>query len=177
MNAPSPSFVFQPLSGSLLEHLVIQCGIQESLRIGAQPLVRGLSATEFARMCVICLPECQLENGVEADVVLDEFDELLELLLLHAEPADEMAHWLAATLATAAQRDNHLWQDMGLPSRRELSAILNQRFPRLAAANVGDMKWKKFFYRQLCQQAGVMICKSPKCSDCTDYAVCFGPES
>ena len=81
-----------------------------------------------------------------------------------------------AAIATAAQRDNHLWQDLDLPSRSELSAILQLRFPTLAAENTGDMKWKKFFYRQLCKRAEVPICKSPHCAECCDYAVCFGPE-
>jgi nitrogen fixation protein NifQ len=38
------------------------------------------------------------------------------------------------------------------------------------------MKWKKFFYRQLCERAGVPICKSPHCAECCDRALCFGPE-
>ena len=73
-------------------------------------------------------------------------------------------------------RDNHLWQDMGLPNRALLSRLMAHNFPALAARNVGDMKWKKFFYRQLCEQANVPICKSPNCADCVDYRVCFGHE-
>jgi nitrogen fixation protein NifQ len=38
------------------------------------------------------------------------------------------------------------------------------------------MRWKKFFYRQLCEQADVLICKSPSCGVCCDYASCFGAE-
>lgn len=37
------------------------------------------------------------------------------------------------------------------------------------------MKWKKFFYRQLCEQAEVLICKSPNCAVCSDYSLCFAP--
>jgi nitrogen fixation protein NifQ len=177
MNAPNLSLTQLPDVCASLERLVIRCGVAESLRLGATPLVRGLDAASFEQMCATCLPGMPLENGAETSEGIDEFDELLELLLLYAKPHDQMAVWLAATIATAAQRNNHLWQDMGLPSRRELSAILVQRFPQLAAANTGDMKWKKFFYRQLCQRAGLMICKSPKCADCTDFLICFGPES
>jgi len=39
------------------------------------------------------------------------------------------------------------------------------------------MKRKKFFCRQLCEQAAALICKSPNHAACSDYAVCFGPES
>jgi nitrogen fixation protein NifQ len=72
--------------------------------------------------------------------------------------------------------DNHLWQDLGLPSRVELNTLIQTRFSALKEKNVGDMKWKKFFYRQLCEQAEVLICKSPSCAACCDYEACFGPE-
>ncbi len=39
------------------------------------------------------------------------------------------------------------------------------------------MKWKKFFYRQYCEQAEVLICASPSCARCSDYPACFGPET
>ncbi|HEY6898882.1 MAG TPA: nitrogen fixation protein NifQ, partial [Rhodocyclaceae bacterium] len=55
----------------------------------------------------------------------------------------------------------------------ELSALMLRFFPALAAKNSGDMKWKKFFYRQLCEQTGLLMCKSPHCADCSDYRVCF----
>ncbi len=51
-----------------------------------------------------------------------------------------------------------------------------QNFTALAAKNVTDMRWKKFFYKQLCDRAGVNLCKAPSCSECVDYDLCFGPE-
>lgn len=160
-----------------LEVQVLACMLAQSARVGARPLLRGLSPEAFAALRARCFPAAKLDNGELPDTsCVDEFDELFALLLDHATPRDEMASWLAAGIATAAQRDQHLWQDMGLPSRRELSAILELRFPRLAAQNRGDMKWKKFFYRQLCQRAEVPICKSPNCVVCSDHSVCFGPE-
>jgi nitrogen fixation protein NifQ len=50
-------------------------------------------------------------------------------------------------------------------------------FPALVARNAGDMKWKKFLYRQLCEREQLLICKSPSCSVCSDLPVCFGPET
>ena len=47
---------------------------------------------------------------------------------------------------------------------------------RLAQRNSGDTKCKKFLYRQLCERAGLMGCRSPSCGECADYAACFGPE-
>jgi nitrogen fixation protein NifQ len=39
------------------------------------------------------------------------------------------------------------------------------------------MKWKKFFYRQLCEREGIPVCNAPNCAVCADMALCFGPES
>jgi nitrogen fixation protein NifQ len=38
------------------------------------------------------------------------------------------------------------------------------------------MKWKKFFYKQLCLREGLTLCKAPSCDVCSDYALCFGAE-
>lgn len=176
MNAPSTSISFSDEQETSLEWLVLRSVISASLRAGdLSPPIRGLAPEALGRLCEACLPGLPIEVA-PGPARFDEFEELFELLFDHASPRDEMGRWLAAAIATAAQRENHLWQDMGLPSRGELSAILTRRFAALAARNVHDMKWKKFFYRQLCQRAGVPICKSPNCLTCVDRPICFGPE-
>jgi nitrogen fixation protein NifQ len=107
----------------------------------------------------------------------DEFADLVELLRDAGTPDDATTTWLAYAVATAAMGGNHLWQDMGLPSREVLSMLLLARFPALARRNTGDMKWKKFFYRELCRRAGLLLCKAPSCGECVDYPKCFGPEA
>ncbi|MCX7161517.1 MAG: nitrogen fixation protein NifQ [Rhodocyclales bacterium] len=57
---------------------------------------------------------------------------------------------------------------------RAFAAPVGRQLPH---KNSGDMKWKKFFYRQLCEAAGVLICKSPSCANCCDYSHCFGAET
>jgi nitrogen fixation protein NifQ len=79
----------------------------------------------------------------------------------------------ATAVAVACLGDNHLWQDLLLANRGELNAIMRHWFPTMVAKNSGDMKWKKFFYRQLCEREEILICKSPSCGVCTDKAVCF----
>lgn len=106
----------------------------------------------------------------------DEIEDLVALLTEYAASAQEEALWLAHALAQASLGDNHLWQDLHLPSRRELSALMARWFPALAARNDRDMKWKKFLYKQLCDKAELSICRAPSCGVCSDYAVCFGPE-
>lgn len=107
---------------------------------------------------------------------LDEFHDLLDLFAEHANPASDECRWVGFAVATASMGENHLWQDMGLPDRRSLSRLIEENFSSLFARNVGDMKWKKFFYRQLCEKAEVLICKSPSCDICVDYHECFGSE-
>jgi nitrogen fixation protein NifQ len=107
---------------------------------------------------------------------MDEFDDLVALLMDYRGDDSDATRDLAVFIATACMGDNHLWQDMGLPNRAVLSELMQTRFPGLAARNTGNMKWKKFFYKQLCERAEIFICKSPSCAACVDYDKCFGPE-
>ncbi len=109
----------------------------------------------------------------------DEIDDLMALLRDHADPAAGPAQAMEAVawaMACASLGDEHLWQDLGLPSRSELSALIGHWFPALAERNTHNMKWKKFFYKQLCLREELLICKAPTCGVCSDYGVCFGPE-
>jgi nitrogen fixation protein NifQ len=107
---------------------------------------------------------------------IDEFDDLLVMLLEHRTVADQESAWIAHAIATACMADNHLWQDMGLPNRAALSWLIKHHFSSLAARNTNDMRWKKFFYRQLCERAGLVMCSAPSCGGCSDYHTCFGDE-
>jgi nitrogen fixation protein NifQ len=112
----------------------------------------------------------------------DEVDDLLGLLMDHAESDPPqgptgLRRAVAEAIAQASLGDNHLWQDLQLASRAELSALFERHFPRLAARNTQNMKWKKFLYKQLCEREALFVCKSPSCAVCSDHAQCFGPES
>lgn len=115
-------------------------------------------------------------NEVGCGGPLDEFPDLLQLLLDHRAVADEHHRNVAHLVATACMGGDHLWQDLGLPGRKALSTLLSRHFPTLAAKNSGDMKWKKFFYKQLCEREGINACRSPSCAACSDYDKCFGAE-
>ncbi len=105
-----------------------------------------------------------------------EFNDLVELLLAHRSGKDMDTERWANTIAYACLGENHLWQDLKLQNRQELSDILEKHFKPLFDKNTHDMKWKKFFYKQLCEMEGVYVCKSPSCGVCIDYHKCFGPE-
>lgn len=111
-----------------------------------------------------------------ADPREPERDDLLALLLEHRAWKDGSEEWMAAIVTAACMASDHLWQDLGLRSRDWLSRLMAQNFPALAAKNVHDMKWKKFLYKQLCEQEGINACRAPSCEYCADYLKCFGPE-
>jgi nitrogen fixation protein NifQ len=143
--------------------------------------IAGMDSVALAALQAYIFPDLQsalpfADCPPPAPSLLDEFDDLLALLLDHRSCLDEPSRWLAHAVATAAMANNHLWQDLGLPSRVELSALMQLHFTSLALRNTGDMKWKKFFYRQMCERAGLSICRSPSCGVCNDYPHCFGPE-
>ena len=109
----------------------------------------------------------------------DEVADLITLLVDHADPAAGPCHLVHATaraVAVACLGDDHLWQDLQLASRAELSALLRHWFPALVEKNRIDMKWKKFLYKQLCEREEVFVCKAPSCAVCHDHPRCFGPE-
>lgn len=149
--------------------------------------IRGLAVDELPELidavfpgAAPLLPLLQArtrEATAGRDAREDEFHDLVELLLEHESLPGAESRWLACAVATASMAENHLWQDLGLPDRAALNALMLTRFTALKLKNAGDMKWKKFFYRQLCERAEVLICKSPTCGECADFAVCFGPET
>lgn len=107
----------------------------------------------------------------------DEQNELRSLFLSHRVDSEATTEWIADILIAGTMSANHLWQDLGLWDRRDLTALITVNFPELAKKNDRDMKWKKFLYKQLCIQEGVYTCRSPSCEVCPDYSDCFGPES
>lgn len=106
----------------------------------------------------------------------DEMADLRALFIAHSAPGEPHGGWHATILLAGCMAENHLWQDLGFRSRADVKGYLQAVFPALAAKNVNDMKWKKFFYKQLCNQEGVYTCRAPSCAVCDDYAACFGPE-
>lgn len=152
--------------------------IAEAFKAGRRPLIRGLDERGFAGLMQNYFPGLTLSNGCMGDAVeIDEYDDLITLLMAHRRHPSTALEWLSHAIASASFGANHLWQDMGLPNRTVLSQLIRDAFPALAAKNTGDMKWKKFFYRQLCEHEEILICKSPNCADCRDYQLCFGPET
>ncbi len=142
----------------------------------------GLARTALAELTEAYFPGARRHLPAEAwgdDAGEDALEEpdLRRLLLDHRTCGVRDEDWLAAIIARRSLGANHLWQDLGLFSRDELNRLMDRHFHRLKRLNSGDMKWKKFFYRQLCRRDGVAICKAPTCDACVDLGLCFGSEA
>jgi nitrogen fixation protein NifQ len=147
-----------------------------SLNQGVLTATLGLSESVFQLLWSDYFPGAPLNlvNGPGEDIA--ELEDLLNLLLEYRAGVRESEFWLAHIVAYSCCGRNHLWQDLGLTHRDELSLLMNTAFPALAALNIGDMKWKKFIYRHYCTKEGIYVCPAPSCGQCADHAKCFSPE-
>lgn len=107
----------------------------------------------------------------------DEVVMVRDLLLANRSSVGDIGHVLAAMVARRAIEPNHLWEDLGLRDRAELSRLLSRHFAPLYARNTKNMRWKRFFYRALCEDDGLVMCSTPVCANCGDFDLCFGDES
>jgi nitrogen fixation protein NifQ len=146
--------------------------------VGALPPGLGLGYAAFYALLARHFPGVKINVAI-TELITDpralEQDDVYALLRDHCAEQDE-AQWMARIVTTACMAQDHLWQDLGLWSRVELSRLMQQNFPSLASKNIHDMKWKKFLYKQLCEMEGINTCRAPSCEYCTDYLKCFGPE-
>lgn len=153
-----------------------------SVGLGALPDYLGMEPTEFEDMqkaffnSVPIGPQAPSGKAVDFSRMLERDDLVRYLFARAARPANQETAWITSILVAGCLGEDHLWQDLGLWSRQELTALIAFNFPQVAAANVKDMKWKKFLYKQLCESEGIYVCRSPTCEVCVDYARCYGSE-
>jgi len=148
---------------------------------GALPDYLGLEPGQFkavrARFHAYPIPE-QAASGHSLDFSrMLEKEDLVNLLKQHAATKSADTDIMIAMIVAGCLGSDHLWQDLGLWSRVQLSELLQYNFPALAAKNDKDMKWKKFLYKQLCEMEGLYLCRAPSCDVCIDYGKCYGSES
>jgi len=106
----------------------------------------------------------------------EDYAELLSLLREHRRDDSKETESVARAIASGCAGENHLWEDMGLANREMLSQLIRHHFTTLYYKNSANLRWKKFFYKQLCDRAEARLCKAPSCGVCNDYSLCFGQE-
>jgi nitrogen fixation protein NifQ len=122
------------------------------------------------------VPRLERAIGDLTGVVDSEEQSLRDIMGMYATGASPLERYLAAMIARRCRWPHHLWQDLGLRNRGELSQLMQRHFARLAGKNRHDMKWKKFLYRLVCGSEGFTLCTAPVCSECDDFMICFGAE-
>ncbi|MGR7995477.1 nitrogen fixation protein NifQ [Xanthobacter sp. ZOL 2024] len=160
---------------------MVSLAMEEGARSGQGGLVGlGLSALEFRQLldagfpgAAASLAPCLAAEGVPPD---GEEESIRDILRLYCSTGDGIEQWLIAMIARRCKAPHHLWQDLGLRDRGELSQLMRRHFAPLAEKNRNDMKWKKFLYRMVCGTEGFSLCTAPVCAECDDFAVCFGAE-
>jgi nitrogen fixation protein NifQ len=149
----------------------------QAIGTGCLPAHLGLGAAACHYLCEAYFPGHRIAATSREVESIPEWEDLQKLLLDHRACEYPSELLIANIVATACAGRDHLWQDLGLADRDELSKLMWVNFPALARANTGDMKWKKFLYRQFCSREGIYVCPAPSCGVCKDYAKCFGPEN
>jgi nitrogen fixation protein NifQ len=149
--------------------------------MSALPDYLGLQASEFQQLLTDFFPGFE-HSGIAVSGVHADFSRMLEkhdlelFLRRYSLPEDTISELLVTLIVTACLGSDHLWQDLGLWSRNDLSALLLRNFPELSQLNDKNMKWKKFLYKQLCEAEGIYVCRAPSCEVCQDQINCFGAE-
>jgi nitrogen fixation protein NifQ len=172
LSRPAPGVIAdpnRPLLASLLAGRL--CGE------GVLPANLGLDENELERLWRNYFPGPRFTLPDQTLEDIPERHDLADLLLAHRAGRFVSDIWLAFIVARACAGSKHLWHDMGLANRNELSRLLFNAFPSFARQNTDDMKWKKFIYRAYCARDGIYVCPAPSCSQCADYDYCFAPET
>jgi len=148
---------------------------------GVLPDALGMTGEQFEQFSSSLFPAYPLADYAVSGKSLDfsrmlEKQDLEHLLRQYAREQSNVTEFLITIIVAACLGSDHLWQDLGLWSRKELTAMLQHNFLELAAHNSRDMKWKKFLYKQLCETEGLYVCRAPSCEVCHDYSSCFGSE-
>jgi nitrogen fixation protein NifQ len=151
---------------------------EKALGKGTLPDLLGLDRGALNGLAARWFPQAQLPD-LDLQRAAPPPDQAAVAMLLRwrggARSAESL--WFADIIARRAMETRHLWEDLGLPSRPALTALMGRHFPRAVALNAPNMRWKKFFYRQICADAAFSLCLSPSCDECPEKAACFAPEA
>ncbi|WP_233886497.1 nitrogen fixation protein NifQ [Paraburkholderia flagellata] len=146
---------------------------------GELPLL-GLSRAQIealgARHFVCPVTNDALHAHVVTDASHAAFAAAMHALLVvlaapQANPDD--VRCLAAIIAQACLRPDHLWRDLGLRGRDDVTRMLERFFPEVVARNVEGLRWKKLLARELALASGATPGPAPGCPGCEDFGFCF----
>lgn len=176
---------FADAEAAAFDHMIVTAMLEKVLgerdRLGGSLARRlGIGGIPLAALLMLHVPGHPVLAAADY-IAVDECEEqrwVRELLEGGTSADGDLSRWLAAIVARRAMEGNHLWEDLGFPDRTVLSRLMQRHFAPLAQLNANAaMRWKRFFYRRLCEQEGATHCTSPTCSNCSDVDKCFAPDS
>ncbi len=145
------------LSGAALSALLRRHFVQPSSgREGWQSLADGLPTPAWASNAIFVVEMREMLRR-RADPILHPVD-----------AAD-----MATILATACLRPDHLWRDLGLTGREDVTALLTHFFPSLVTENTGNLRWKRFLAQACARAYGRAPAPAPGCPGCEAYGECY----
>ena len=142
------------------------------------PTALGLPESDYVDLMSFHFPGYVCAPSSHVTVAIDsargaEVADLVHLMNEHRVGSSRSELWVAPIVAAACLGSDHLWHDLGVWCRADLSALLERNFRSLAEKNVHNMKWKRFLYKQLCETNSIYACRVPSCEYCADYPRCF----
>lgn len=167
---------------SFNDHALAAMLASNSVGLGDMPPLLGLEPGLFGRMLRATFPGVNwpaaspAASSRQAATEMPEYAELKSLFTEFAAPGVKEEPWWIELMIAGCNGREHMWRDMGLLERGDLTRLICNCFPELGRRNVRDMKWKKFIYKQLCEREGIIACPAPTCDQCASFKECFSPE-
>jgi len=160
--------------GRLLLH-----ALAEAKRLGVSVESRlGLSGERLSAAAQLVHTDLFLDLSSGPFAEEDEEEVMIrQLLLQNCSGPGAVSEWLAYVIARRGMESNHLWEDLGLAERPDLTKLLLRHFAPLASKNTRNMRWKRFLYRSLCEAEGFSMCPSPTCDACSEFHICYSDDS
>lgn len=172
---------------SLVDPLLVRAitGVIRNAEDGELPLFActlGLRQAALQQVLSLCAPERLASQPMSEEhyrVIMlsrpQQHAALVELLLAgrSTQAHPQHAEWLAYGIAAAATGSRHLWEDLGMRGREEVSALLQRYFEPLFRRNIANLKWKRFLFAELAATAGHDGRHGPDCSRCARQQNCF----
>ncbi|MBN3858870.1 nitrogen fixation protein NifQ [Paraburkholderia sp. Ac-20340] len=136
----------------------------------------ALAERHFAAGALVLSPikAVTLKDASHAAFAAAMRDFLIGLAARNVDADD--ARCLATILAHACLRPDHLWRDLGLSGRDDVTQMLTRFFPEVVARNTENLRWKKLLARELALARGDVPGPAPGCPGCEDFGFCFPSE-
>ena len=101
---------------------------------GAMPATLGLSAHAYQQLISHFFPHCVLPSLLPSEAAIDqsrapECDDLRQLFYQHRVNDGLLSEWFTEILVNGCMGGNHLWEDLGLQARPDLSRWIAFNFP------------------------------------------------